>query len=147
MLTIEGALDLASSGMAYLQPRNTPSALTAITVRHSENGVCSTSPGVPMPALLTRPSRRPCVRSISRHRRLPVLLLGDVERDVDLAARSQVAADGRAARRLDRLAHGRAQRAQRAGHEDDMILAEHSSHTLSALLLRWPSERPMPNVA
>ena len=65
MLTIEGALDLASSGMAYLHPRNTPSALTAITRRHSENGVCSTSPGVPMPALLTRPSRRPCVRPIS----------------------------------------------------------------------------------
>ena len=35
MLTIDGALDLASSGMAYLQPRKTPSALTAITLRHS----------------------------------------------------------------------------------------------------------------
>src|SRR5262245_65217677 len=65
MLTIDGALDLASNGMAYLQPRNTPSALTAITLRHSENGVCSTSPGVPMPALLTRPSRRPWLRAIS----------------------------------------------------------------------------------
>ena len=128
MLTIEGALDLASSGMAYLQPRNTPSALTAITLRHSENGVCSTSPGVPMPALLTRPSRRPCVRSISASGGLPVLLLGDVERDVDLAAGGQIAADGLAARRLDRLAHGGAQRTQRAGDEHDTVLELMSTH-------------------
>ena len=65
MLTIEGALDLASSGMACLQPRNTPSAFTAITRRHSAKLVCSMSLGVARPALLTRPSRRPCVRSIS----------------------------------------------------------------------------------
>src|SRR5215813_862737 len=64
MLTIEGALDLASSGMAYFQPRNTPSALTAITRRHSAKVVFSTSPGVPTPALLTRPSSRPWVCAI-----------------------------------------------------------------------------------
>jgi hypothetical protein len=35
ILTMEGALDFASSGMAYLHPRKTPSALMATTRRHS----------------------------------------------------------------------------------------------------------------
>src|SRR6185436_14500357 len=101
MLTIEGALDLASSGMAYLQPRNTPSALTAMTLRHSENGVCSTSPGGADAGVVDETVEAAVGPLHVGGGRLPVLLPGDVERDVDLAAGAQIAADGGAARRLD----------------------------------------------
>ena len=128
MLTIEGAFDLASSGMAYLQPRNTPSAFTAITRRHSENGVCSTSPGVPMPALLTRPSSRPCVRPISAIAAFQSSSLVTSSAMSTLPREARSLRIGLAARRLDRRAHGGAQRAERTRHEHDVILRVASAH-------------------
>ena len=66
MLTIE-PFDLGLSGpvcfmpwMAYLQPRNTPSELTACTRCQVSTSVLSTLPAPPeMPALLTMMSSRP----------------------------------------------------------------------------------------
>ena len=142
---MDGAFDLASSGMAYLQPRNTPSALTAMTRRHSAKLVCSTSPGVPTPALLTRPSRRPWRRSISAMAACQSSSRRHVEGDVHGAARGEIAADGGAAGRLDGGAHGAAERAERAGDENDVVLE--LRHYRRFLLHLRPNERPMLNMA
>ena len=74
-------------------------------------------------------------------RGLPVRFAGHVERDVGRAAASEIAADGGAARLLDRLAHGAPERAGCAGDQHD-VACEGSVHRL--LLKRWAMARPMP---
>src|SRR3984957_696276 len=58
MLTIEPP-PRRSSRMPYLQPRNVPSRLIAMTRRQVAKSVSSTVPMATMPAALTRPSSRP----------------------------------------------------------------------------------------
>ena len=57
-LTIEPPVSFIAR-TASRQPRNTPSALTALTLRKSASVVVSILPRVAIPALLTRMSRRP----------------------------------------------------------------------------------------
>ena len=59
ILTMEPPPDSAITGMACLQPRNTPSLLTALILRQLAMSVSTMVPRAIMPALLTRISRRP----------------------------------------------------------------------------------------
>ena len=56
---------LRIAGIACLQPRNTPSAFTAMILRHCSTVVDSTSATMMMPALLTSTSRRPKRASVA----------------------------------------------------------------------------------
>src|SRR5262245_48700407 len=105
ILTIEGALERASSGSACLHPKNTPSAFTAMTLRQSLGGFGDVAGGGDA-GVVHQAIEAPPGAGNRLHGRAPILLAGDVEGDVNGTTRAEIAADGRAARRLDGLAHG-----------------------------------------
>ena len=133
---------------ASRQPRNVPSALTALTLRKSASVVVSTLPSVPMPALLTRMSRRPKAASTasttSRQRASSVTSCARVRSasDPSVFEAGFIAVGRRDLRALavEQRRRRPADAGRRAGDERDLAAKSPRSHILHRPL---PSRQPL----